>query len=64
MSDVKQCDRCQTVVDSTHFTHNPRVTGAIKETSRAATAYNPDEFELCEECTRAFAEFLNEAKDE
>jgi len=60
MSDVKQCDKCGVVVENTTWRHNPRLEVTYKQTTKAATAYSPSEYDLCESCTRTFFDvFMN-----
>lgn len=60
MSDVKQCDRCESVVDTTTWVHSLRAEVTFKRHTSAATAYNPDEYELCKQCAEDLRSWLDQ----
>jgi hypothetical protein len=60
MSEVKQCDKCGSIEGENKWRHSPRLEVTYKQTTKAATAYSPSKYELCESCTRTFFDvFMN-----
>jgi len=58
MATVKQCDRCDKVVNTTEWVSGRRVEAEFKEHTKAETACNPTEYELCDECAHMFVEWV------
>jgi len=60
MSDVKQCDKSGDVFQKFGWFHSLRSEIVVEETSQQATAYSPDAYELCDDCTETVMEVINE----
>jgi len=58
MTDGMICDRCGTGVSRRKWSRGVRAAIMAAETSRDATAYNPSEWELCNECAEKLYEFM------